>query len=345
VTGGGTAILTDAQRAGGHRAPSPQGARTPVRRRARVAVVIGAAAAVIALGLVFVVRYGDAGRGRVGEVSVLPVRPDSYVGLYPAGVPGSLAGVAAFTRTTGVRPDVVTYYSGWMEPFQARFAAMVAERGAVPLVQIDPTGIRMAAIASGRYDGYLASFAGAVRAYGRPVIVSFGHEMNGDWYSWGYRHASPAAFVAAWRHIVRVFRAAEARNVTWLWAVNVVHMPRGVPSPARWWPGRSFVTWVGIDGYYLKRSLSFASLFGPTVAAVRALTDDPILIAETAASARVQPAKISELFAGVRLYGLLGFVWFDAKTTEDWRLRSPAAAAAFRQAAKAYHRPAALISG
>ncbi len=62
------------------------------------------------------------------------------------------------------------------------------QNGAVPLVQMDPDGISIAAIASGRYDGYLSSYAEAVRAYRHPVILSFGHEMNGSWYSWGYRN-------------------------------------------------------------------------------------------------------------------------------------------------------------
>jgi hypothetical protein len=235
---------------------------------------------------------------------------------------------------------VVTYYSGWFEPFQAEFATMVAEHGAVPLVQVDPAGVSLAAIASGHHDGYLTAYAEAVRAYRHPVILSFGHEMNAGWYSWGYRHTSPAVFVAAWRHLVTVFRALGARNVTWLWAVNVVDTEHSVPAPGPWWPGSSYVTWVGIDGYYLKSSSMFAPLFGPTIAAVRALTGDPILIAETAAvRAAGQPAKIADLFAGIRLYGLLGFVWFDIYHIEDWRLSGPAAIAAFRRGAKTYHGP------
>ena len=97
------------------------------------------------------------------------------------------------------------------------------------------------------------------------------------------------------------------------------------------------MTWVGIDGYYYTSSTTFPTLFGPTIAAVRALTGDPILIAETAAApAAGQPAKIADLFAGTRQYGLLGFVWFDSDHMEDWRLKSPAAVAAFRRSAKAY---------
>jgi mannan endo-1,4-beta-mannosidase len=233
------------------------------------------------------------------------------------------------------------YYSGWMEPFEVRFSALAARHGAVPLVQIDPTGISLAAIASGRYDSYLRSFASAVKAHGDRVIVSFGHEMNGHWYSWGYQHTSPATFVAAWRHVVTVFRAVGARNVTWMWTVNVMH-PRGnIPSPAPWWPGNSYVNWVGIDGYYYKPTWTFASLFGPTIKAIRALTLDPIMISETGATpAAGKPAKIADLFAGVRAYGLLGFVWFNANRHRDWRVSGPAASAAFRRGALAYRRPA-----
>ena len=112
------------------------------------------------------------------------------------------------------------------------------------------------------------------------------------------------------------------------------------PLPGPWWPGSSYVTWVGIDGYYLKRTWLFASLFGPTIKAVRTLTLDPILIAETgAAPASGQPAKIANLFAGVRAYGLLGFVWFNARGTQDWRLSGPAALAALGRGARAFQGP------
>ncbi len=271
----------------------------------------------------------------------LPVTPESYIGVYRDGVPGSYAGLTAFTQTTGIRPGVVPYFSGWFEPFQVDFAKTAAAHGAVPLVQIEPSDVSLTAIAAGQYDTYLSTFATAVRSYRYPVIVSFGHEMNGWWYSWGYGHTSPTAFVAAWRHIVTVFRGQGAWNVTWLWTVNVIDKRcRCIPPPAPWWPGDSYVTWVGIDGHYYKPSWRFAPLFGPTIRAVRALTRHPILVAETgAAPGAGKPAKIADLFAGIRAYGLLGFVWFDADGTRDWRIDSPAAVAAFRLGAKTFRKP------
>lgn len=234
---------------------------------------------------------------------------------------------------------MVLYYNIWLKPFQVGFASSAARNGAETLVQIDTGKASLASIARGQYDAYFRSFANEVKAFGAPVILSLDHEMNGDWYSWGYRHTSPAQFVAAWRHVVTVFRQRGADNVTWLWTINIIHPHHGVPSPGRWWPGNSYVNWVGIDGYYYTSSYTFDSLFGPSIAAVRALTGAPILIAETAvAPVANQPAKIANLFAGIRLYGLLGFVWFDFAHIENWRLASPAAIAAFRRAVETYHR-------
>jgi Glycosyl hydrolase family 26 len=320
--------------------PRRRGWMRPARVVTVWAVVVTAAVIAVIAGF-YVTSVGGRPDASAGPPSAaVHHRPGSYLGVYTAGVPQSYAGVRAFTATTGVRPRVVVYYSGWLEPFQVRFAAMAARHDAVPIVQIDPTDISLTAIASGRYDAYLHSYASAVKAFGHRVILSFGHEMNGHWYSWGHRHTSPAAFVAAWRHIVTVFRMVGARNVTWLWTVNVMHPSGGIPSPARWWPGGAYVNWVGIDGYYHKPSWKFAPLFGPTIKAVRALTLDPILISETAAPASGnQSAKVTDLFAGIRNYGLLGFVWFNSNKKRDWRL-SPEAIASFRRGAEMLKRPA-----
>jgi mannan endo-1,4-beta-mannosidase len=331
--------LANTQRLGRHRKARPEGRSAPRRQRAKLATVIAAVGVTVAILVTFAV-YGPWHPTQAGHSASqrheLSTAPDSYIGLYAHGVPTSYAPVKAFTTATGIKPGVVVYYSGWTEPFQTGFAATAAREGAVPLVQINPTDISIAAIAAGRYDSYLSAYAKAVRAYRHPVIVSFGHEMNGYWYSWGYMHTSPVVFVAAWRHIVTLFRKLGTQNVTWLWTINTVHAKARVPSPGPWWPGKSYVNWVGVDGYYTSRSSVFASVFGPTIVYLRTLTRDPILITETsAAPAAIQPAKIADLFAGVHLYGLLGFVWFNAVNKGDWLLRSPEAFAAFRQGAEA----------
>jgi len=310
--------------------------------RAAVTVIAISAGAAVAVSAAMHDK-STAGIPPVKDVyQILPAEPGSYLGVYAPPAPDSYKGVAAFMVNTGVTPTVVMYYSGWLEHFQTGFAQTVSRHGAVPLIQIDPTGVSLAAIASGRYDDYLTSFADEIRSYRNAVIIGFAHEMNGSWYSWGYRRSKPSDFVMAWRHIVTVFRDAGAENVTWLWTVNVIsHVRhREIPNPAAWWPGSAYVTWVGIDGYYLAPSFRFVSLFGPTVTAIREITDDPILISETGASNGAgQGSRIRDLAAGVRAYGLLGFVWFDAKGAMDWRINRQAAVAAFNGAGLHYARP------
>jgi hypothetical protein len=303
--------------------------------RGRVGVMF-CAVVVIAAAVTFAVTRSH------GPAVVKPLEPVRYLGVYERDSPRSYAGVEQFAHDIGKQPNLASYYSSWLEPFQASFATVADKHGAIPLVQINPAGVSLAAIAAGKYDAYLHAYASAVRSYHNRVILSFGHEMNGYWFSWGNRHVSPATFVAAWRHIVDIFRGQGADNVTWLWTVNIIAPTGGILAPAPWWPGRAYVNWVGIDGYYYKSSWKFAPLFGPTIKKVRALTQDPILISETgAAPAAGKPAKIADLFAGLRAYGLLGFVWFDADQVDNWRVNTPAAKAAFRRAAKAYTGPPA----
>jgi hypothetical protein len=328
LVGGRRARLAPVASRGYDAGPLPPDRVNKPKRRARM-IAVAAAATVTAIGLVIGLYARFAGGSPA---------PRTYLGVYTAGLPESYAGVRAFTAATGVRPALVMYYSGWLERFQAEFAREATRHGAVPLVQMEPTGVSLAAIATGRYDRYLRSYAASVKAFGGKVVLSFGHEMNGPWYVWGYRHTSPRVFVAAWRHIVTVFRQQGADNVTWLWTVNIIQCRCHIEPPALWWPGRSFVNWVGIDGYYYQSSTKFAALFGPTIKAIRRLTLDPILISETAALASSQPAKIADLFAGIRAYRLLGFVWFDHNKGQAWSISSPAAVDAFRRGAESLKR-------
>ena len=301
-----------------------------MKRAARITIAAGLALIVLAV----------AGRLILGAHVPKPVKSAAggYLGVAEAGETASYQPVEDFATAVGRKPNIVLYYSSWSEAFNTRFARQVHAHGAMPFVQIDPGHTSLATVASGRDDAFIRSYARQVRAYGHPVIIGFAAEMNGDWDPWGYRHTPARTFVAAWRHLVTVFRQQGAGNVIWLWTVNVTDARTGPVHD--WWPGAAYVTRVGIDGYYYHSSTAFSSLFGPTIAAVRQVTGAPILIAETAAvPAAGQPAKIADLFAGVRLYGLLGFVWFDVTHPENWRLSSPEALAALRRGARSYHRP------
>jgi mannan endo-1,4-beta-mannosidase len=265
----------------------------------------------------------------------LPPQSRSYLGVYEDGAPPDWQPVADFTHAAGKQPNLVGYFSGWAEPFNTAFADGLHQHGVIPFVQIDPTFASVAGIAAGDYNAYLNRYAASVRAYGHPVVIGFGHEMNAPNYSWGYGRTPAATFVAAWRHIVTLFRAAGAQNVTWLWTINADRPGTGPVQD--WWPGAKYVTWVGIDGYYYRPDDNFTSVFAETMDQVRTFTTDPILLSETAVGpAAHQYLKIFNLFQGMSQYQALGLVWFDKKQDDgiyhqDWRLEdSGSAQVAFR---------------
>jgi mannan endo-1,4-beta-mannosidase len=306
----------------------------------RARLVILAAVAIAAASVALAVTRSSSSTSLQPQAarSSLPSRLSSYLGVYESGPPHTYQPVTEFARASGRHPNLVGYYSGWGVPFARSFAETVRSHGAVTILQMDPTYASVSAIARGVYDHYLRVFADSVRDFGHPVVIGFGHEMNADWYSWGYKHVPAPTFVAAWRHIVSLFRSDGADNVTWLWTINQDLSTTG--PLASWWPGARYVTWVGIDGYYYRPTSTFTTVFGETIAQIRAFTHKPVLLSEAGVGPHAgQSAKIQNLFAGMRQYQTLGLVWFDIAQHQgiyhqDWRIEdSRAATTAFRRSA------------
>jgi mannan endo-1,4-beta-mannosidase len=300
-------------------------------------VIVAVVVLAIALVGAFYLVVHRARSATVADSGPLPATPGHYFGVAEANEIGSYAPVEKFAKAVGREPNVVLYYSAWGDPFEKRLALNAYQHGAIPFVQISPGPlVTMAAVAAGKYDAYLRSYAHQVRDYVYPVIVGFAPEMNGNWDRWGWHHTKPSVWIAAWRHVVTVFRQQGADNVTWLWTVNA--SSKGTGPLQQWWPGAAYVTWVGIDGYYFYHASTFASTFDQTIDAIHALTSKPILLSETGiGQVAGQAQKIPDLFDGVRAARVLGFVWFDQNQDDGiyhqrWRLETNAAGlAVFRR--------------
>ena len=295
--------------------------------RSRLVTLLAIALAVAAVALAITRLASSAPAQPPVARATLSPEPAAYLGVFEPGAPPGYGPIATFAQAAGRQPNLIGYYSGWAEPFDTSFAEMIGTHGAIPFVQIDPTDASVSAIAAGTYDDYLRSYADSVRDFGHAVVIGFGHEMNASWYTWGYRRLPASTFVAAWQHIVTLFRNEGAENVTWLWTLQADQA--GTGPVASWWPGAQYVTWVGIDGYYYHPSDTFASVFGTTIDQVRAFTSKPVLLSETAVGpAAGQLAKIQDLFHGMAAYKTLGLVWFDKDLSgggsginrQDWRI-------------------------
>jgi mannan endo-1,4-beta-mannosidase len=241
----------------------------------------------------------------------------------------------SFSHATKTKLSIIEFYSGFPRPFPRYEAKEAVASGALPLIQLNPRHVSLASIADGRYDSYLRNYARVVRAFRCRVVLSFGHEMNGFWYSWGRPRTSPVTFIAAWRHIYRFFKREHVQNVTWSWDPDHVWQPdHGGSLASQWWPGAAYVDWIGMDGYQ-RPGETFKSIFAKQLANIRSFTKKPVFIAETG----VQPSadrtsQISGLFSALRRYDLTGLIWFDINRKEPWKLEGdPAGLAAFHKGA------------
>ena len=252
---------------------------------------------------------------------------------------------SSFAKRVGREPAILSSYKRWPTPLivPSQLQA-VWKRGALPLITWEPwtlsgRGFPLRAIANGRYDGYARRAARQAASWGHPILLRFAHEMNGTWYPWGRGQDgnTPGIYKAAWRHLVRIFRAAGAANVRWVWTPNV---DGGGAYPFRqYYPGNKWVSWVGLDGFNWARRgewQSFTDLFGSSYDTLTRLSPRPVMIAETGSSQSGgdKPAWVSSALGREipRFSRIRAVVWFsDVVSGVDFRINSSRASlAAFR---------------
>jgi Glycosyl hydrolase family 26 len=301
---------------------------------ASVAITLIATAAVLAGAHVLAGSHPAAARPRA-QACARARQGMPYIGVAAV----SLKGLHQFGAATGTRPGLLVIYRSFGTPLSAADVAPDLACGILPLLQLNPYGVSLTAIAAGRYDAYLRRYGAALRHLGARVALSFAPEANGRWYSWGCGHTPAAVYVAAWRHIHDVITRAAGRRIIWVWDVNSP-FPGSCPVGDRW-PGASYVDWVGLDGYPQPGEDTFATVLAPAIVAVRTVTNKPVLIAETGVS-RVPGAAafVRSLFAGAEdTPGVIGVTWFEYTSPHgDYRLENdPPALAEFRREARNYH--------
>lgn len=310
---------------------------TGIWRPIRITVLAFTASAVFRLIPLPRPRSASPAATRRHAITAMAVTPHAQavslrpgLGVFVAGAAASWQPVTTWSRLTGIRPGILTYYSGWGNPFPVRLADQAARVGTVPLVQMEPGKVTLASIAAGRSDAYLEAWAAAARAYRYPLALSFAPEANGPLYRWGCRHAPASSFIAAWRHVHQVVSRAGAANVIWVWDVNRIY-PAVCPLAARW-PGDTYST-----------SLA------PTVAAVRALAPGkPVLVAETGARrGPTASAWIHSVLTGARRARLIAVIWFNyADRLGNYKLQdNPPALSAYRKGAAQWSLKARATGG
>jgi hypothetical protein len=238
--------------------------------------------------------------------------------------------------------SIISVFLGWGDRL-AYPAAVGGNRNVLlmvtwePYLRDDPKQSLLPGITAGRYDRLITNFALQIRRYGRPVLLRWGHEMNGNWYPWSGAGNSrdPEIYVRAYRHIHDLFEQADCGNVLFLFSVN----DKDVPAESwnrfeRYYPGGRFVDVIGIDVYNWgdtkqwpdgsrSRWTSAKNLIRPAYERiVRRFPDKPIVISEVGSSSSGgdKITWIRDFFSCLpaRFPAIKAFVWFDLEKETDW---------------------------
>jgi hypothetical protein len=104
--------------------------------------------------------------------------------------------------------------------------------------------VQWSAVAAGQYDAQLRRQGAGIAALRSPVFVTFEHEA--DQPDKQIQGTGPE-FIAAWRHVQAIYRAAGASNAIWVWIM--MGTAASLPRAAKLWPGNDAVDWIGWNVY------------------------------------------------------------------------------------------------
>jgi beta-mannanase len=110
-------------------------------------------------------------------------------------------------------------------------------------------------IIAGEFDVDLHAWARDAKSFESPILIEWGTEPNGEWFSWngkwnGGAGEGPQRYIAAYRHIVDLMRSEGADNLAWVWHVNWLDEPeRKWNAFENYFPGENYCDWVALSAY------------------------------------------------------------------------------------------------
>jgi len=257
--------------------------------------------------------------------------------------------VARFEETLGTKTAWVFFSNNWFESrkFPRETCDWIRSLGKVPYVRLmlrsdgeqdrAEKTFTLANILAGKFDDDLKAWARDAKQFGSPVLVEWGTEPNGKWFSWngkwnGGVKEGPARYVAAYRHIVDVMRAETADNLQWVWHVNWFDEPE-----VKWnrfenyYPGESYCDWVALSAYgpLTPRAADGTESFRFKMATAyprltKIAPGKPIVIAEFGCALHHRKVDandwarnaLEDLFSG-RWPAVIGFCWWNESWEND----------------------------
>lgn len=247
-----------------------------------------------------------------------PFPPSHLRSVLLGAFPGSAGGgrMAALHRLEHQlhrRLDLVRVFDRWGSSFPTTYDQQVLAGGRTMLLSVrarrrDGSVLPWRQVALARPGSVtyatMTRWADRLRATGKPIWFTFNHEPES-----GINAANgpPVEYVAAWRHLVEVFRQRHATNVKFFWVM--VSSSFGVPvqerqAASKWYPGDHYVDMIGADVY------NWSSCRGTPSSAWASLGDLLRGVRRFGAQHPTKPIALSE-WGSAEQGGDKG-AWFDA---------------------------------
>lgn len=237
-------------------------------------------------------------------------------------------------RKFGIR----SIYIDWKDSFPSKKAKKVADEGSILMVTWEPylkenrEKSILPDIVSGNYDGLIADFAMAVKNFGKPIFLRWGHEVNGNWYSWSGSYNESSLYIQAYKHICQIFEQKNCRNAKFVFSVNYIDMPsRRWNKFENYYPGDKYVDIIGLDVYNWGDMRWWSRWKHPKKLiknvynrAIKLDKTKPIMLSEvaTCSSGGDKSEWVSDLMYEIenKFTAIKAFVWFDWKKECNWKM-------------------------
>lgn len=243
-----------------------------------------------------------------------------------------LENLSNFQKHINHKLAVVLFYVHWNDAFPQEQLQIIDANSSIGLLTWEPWLAKgLDPILNGEQDEYIRVFMQKAKEFGKPILLRFGHEMNGNWYPWDGVHngneAGPNKYIKAWRYIYNVREKLSAHNVLLVWCPNNVNVPDQPWNQIKnYFPGDEYVDWIGMDGYNwgYQCQESFDQVFKKIYEQLCAISKKDIMIGEFACGgeedlklAWIVEAldKIKTQYPRVKL-----FCWFNINKERDWLL-------------------------
>jgi mannan endo-1,4-beta-mannosidase len=264
---------------------------------------------------------------------------DLQIGAWPGTQP-TVSSISSMQNLQQRKLDVVQTFINWSTYFSSikPNADAVYANESIFMVTWESWEYNTVQIKDGKADSYIKQMANDMKAYNKEIWLRPLHEGNGNWYPWCIGDSTVntnATYIAAWRHIVDIFRAQGATNIKFVFNINCSNVGTGA-SFTDHYPGDSYIDYNSLDGYNWGTTQSWGStwqtfdqIFSASYNALKRY-DKPIMITEVASAEQGgdKAQWITDTFKTIDYSydRLTAFMWFNEQKETAWVINSSTAA-------------------